>query len=43
VVYNANGREIFYSILINEFQGSVDKARSVANGIAFEVARSNIP
>jgi D-alanyl-D-alanine carboxypeptidase/D-alanyl-D-alanine-endopeptidase (penicillin-binding protein 4) len=43
VVYDANGREIFYSILINGFEGSVDSARSVANAIAFEVARSSIP
>lgn len=43
VVYDASGREIYYSILINGFQGSTDKARSLANAIAFEVARSNIP
>lgn len=43
VVYDAKEREIFYSILINGYKGSVDLARSVANKIAFEAARSNIP
>jgi len=43
VVYNENGREIFYSILINNFDAPLDKARALADSIAFEIARSRFP
>jgi D-alanyl-D-alanine carboxypeptidase/D-alanyl-D-alanine-endopeptidase (penicillin-binding protein 4) len=43
VVYNEHGREIFYSILINNFDAPLEKVRALADSIAFEIARSRIP
>jgi len=42
VAYSEDGREICYSILINDFKGSVEDARKLANAIAFEMAQSRL-
>ena len=43
VVYNEEGKEIFYSILINGYNAPLQKVRKLANSIAFELARSRLP
>jgi len=43
VVYTEKGTEICYSILINDFKGSVEDARKLANNIAIELAQSRLP
>ena len=43
VVYNQNGKEIFYSVLINGFSASPNEARKVTYKVAWEIANSRIP
>ncbi|HRS00288.1 MAG TPA: D-alanyl-D-alanine carboxypeptidase, partial [Candidatus Sumerlaeia bacterium] len=43
VVYNENNREIFYSVLINNYRGSTQRGREIGDAIAFEAARSRLP
>ncbi len=43
VVYTEDDKEICYSILINDFKGSVEDARKLANSIAFELAQYHSP
>ncbi|HRU55531.1 MAG TPA: D-alanyl-D-alanine carboxypeptidase/D-alanyl-D-alanine-endopeptidase, partial [Candidatus Sumerlaeia bacterium] len=43
VVYNENNREIFYSVLINNYRGATQRGREIGDAIAFEAARSRLP
>lgn len=43
VVYNENNREIFYSVLLNDYKGTTQRGREIGDAIAFEAARSRLP